>query len=85
MGTDEEAVQSANTLQVVGNSWTTQDVKLPIAASLHEISRIIGSELSKEYMFAALDTILKDHSDTLKLSAISHLSEFVELFDKATQ
>ena len=31
-------------------------------------------------MFAALDNILKDSSDPLKLIAISHLSEFVELF-----
>lgn len=47
---------------------------MPIASSLHEISRIIGPELSKEYMFAALDNILKDNSDLLKLTAISHLS-----------
>ena len=53
---------------------------MPLASSLHEVSRIIGADLSKEYMFGALDTILKDNSDVLKLSAISHLSEFVELF-----
>lgn len=58
---------------------------MPLASSLHEVSRIIGAELSKEYMFGALDTILKDNSDVLKLSAISHLSEFVELFEKSTR
>ena len=55
---------------------------MPIASSLHEISRIIGPELSKEYMFTALDIILKDPSDALQLAAISHISEFVELFEK---
>lgn len=33
-------------------------------------------------MFTALDIILKDPSDSLKLAAISHISEFVELFEK---
>jgi hypothetical protein len=54
-----------------------KEVKLPIASSFHEISRIIGPELSKEYMFNALDIILKENTDKLKLVAISHLSEFV--------
>jgi serine/threonine-protein phosphatase 4 regulatory subunit 1 len=36
-------------------------------------------------MFTALDNILKDNSDLLKLTAISHLSEFVELFEKTTR
>ena len=58
---------------------------MPIACSLHEIARIIGPEDSKETIFQALDYILKEHSDKLKLSAIEHLSEFVELFDKMTQ
>ena len=58
---------------------------MPLASSLHEISRIIGAEMSKEHMFTALDNILKDPSDALKLSAISHLSEFVELFEKNTR
>jgi hypothetical protein len=53
---------------------------LPIASSLHEVSRIIGPELSKEYMFRALDIIIKDTTDSIKLAAISHISEFVELF-----
>ncbi|CAM6005150.1 unnamed protein product [Sphagnum balticum] len=56
-----------------------------MASSLHEVSRIIGPELSKEYMFGALDTILKEPSDALKLAAISHLSEFVQLFERGTR
>lgn len=36
-------------------------------------------------MFTALDTILKDRSDSLKLDAIDHLSEFVRLFDTVTR
>jgi serine/threonine-protein phosphatase 4 regulatory subunit 1 len=36
-------------------------------------------------MFTALDTILKDKSDNLKLDAINHLSDFVKLFDTVTR
>jgi len=36
-------------------------------------------------MFTALDTILKDKSDNLKLDAINHLSDFVKLFDTDTR
>ena len=36
-------------------------------------------------MFSALDTILKDRSDSLKLNAIDHLSDFVKLFDTTTR
>lgn len=36
-------------------------------------------------MFTALDTILKDKSDSLKLDAIDHLSDFVRLFDTVTR
>ncbi len=36
-------------------------------------------------MFSALDTILKDKSDSLKLNAIDHLSDFVKLFDTTTR
>lgn len=60
-------------------------MKKPIASSLHEISAIIGPELAKEHMFTALDTILKDKSDSLKLDAIDHLSDFVRLFDTVTR
>lgn len=58
---------------------------MPIASSLHEVSRIIGPQLSKQYMFKALDLILKDNSDTLKLAAISHISQFVQLFQQSTR
>ena len=36
-------------------------------------------------MFTALDNILQSGSDLIKLTAISHLSEFVELFEKSTR
>lgn len=59
------------------------EVKIPIASSLHEISRIIGPNLSKEFMFNALDVILKDPSDSVKLASIAHIAEFVELFEQS--
>lgn len=36
-------------------------------------------------MFSALDTILKDKSDHLKLDAINYLSDFVKIFDTVTR
>ena len=65
--------------------YKDEDIKMPIAASLHDIAKIIGPEASKETIFPALDLLLKEHSDKIKLSAIAHLSDFVELFDKVTQ
>ena len=58
-----------------------KDVRLPLAFSLHEIGKIIGADQTKQYLFPCLDNILKDGSDQLKLGSISHLSEFVELFN----
>jgi hypothetical protein len=55
----EKIIQSITFLQKQCIFLCIKDVKMPIASSLHEISRIIGPELSKEYMFAALDNILK--------------------------
>jgi len=58
-----------------------KDIRIPLACSLHEIGRIIGPELSKEHLFPCLDNILKDGCDELKLGSISHLTEFVEIFN----
>lgn len=58
-----------------------KDIRFPLACSLHEIGRIIGPELSKEHLFPCLDHILKDGCDELKLGSISHLTEFVEIFN----
>ena len=58
-----------------------KDIRIPLACSLHEIGRIIGPELSKDHLFPCLDNILKDGCDELKLGSISHLTEFVEIFN----
>ena len=34
-------------------------------------------------MFNALDVILKDPSDSVKLASIAHIAEFVELFEQS--
>ena len=69
-----EIVPEIDSPQKYRSFGVIQDVKMPIASSLHEISRIIGPTISKEYMFTALDVILKDPSDSLKLAAISHIA-----------
>lgn len=58
-----------------------KDIRIPLACSLHEIGRLIGPELLKEHLFPCLDNILKDGCDELKLGSISHLTEFVEIFN----
>jgi hypothetical protein len=37
-----------------------KEVRLPIASSIHEITRIIGSELASQVMFHVVDAFLKD-------------------------
>lgn len=74
MVANEETIQPTSLSQRNSTHCLSKDVKMPIASSLHEISRILGPELSKEYMFTALDIILKDQSDAVKLAAIAHIS-----------
>lgn len=40
-----------------------QEVTLPIASSLHEIAKVIGPELSHEYLFPAFNGIFKNDND----------------------
>jgi hypothetical protein len=47
MGFDEKVVQPITLLQKQCIFLVIKEVKMPIASSLHEISRIIGPELSK--------------------------------------
>jgi len=37
-----------------------KEVRLPIASSIHEITRIIGSGLASQVMFHVVDAFLKD-------------------------
>lgn len=40
-----------------------QEVTLPLASSLHEIAKVVGPELSHEYLFPAFNGIFKNGSD----------------------
>lgn len=37
-----------------------KEVRLPLASSIHEITRIIGSGLASQVMFHVVDAFLKD-------------------------
>ncbi|KAL4456953.1 hypothetical protein ABPG74_014591 [Tetrahymena malaccensis] len=56
-------------------------VKKPIACSLHEIALILGQEKAEKDLFNVLDQILKDPNDEVKYGAISHLAQFMKVFD----
>ena len=56
-------------------------IKKTIAASLHEISKILGEKGTKEYLFATLDKFLKDPIDEIRVEAIRHLSYILEVID----
>lgn len=61
--------------------FADKDIKAPLVFSLHEIGRMIGPDLAKEHLFPCLDNILRDGTDYLKLGSISHLTEFVAIFN----
>jgi hypothetical protein len=60
-----------------------QEVTLPLASSFHEIAKVIGPELSHEYLFPAFNAIFKTGCDSLKLVALEHFSHFVSIFNSA--
>lgn len=80
MAENEKTLQQITKIQKLSNFQIIKDVKMPLASSLYEIGSIIGPEQSKQDLFPALDFILKDPSDKIKLSAIQHLAKFVEQF-----
>ena len=43
MAPHERIVQQTSPLQKLSKNYLTKDVKLPLASSLHEISKIIGA------------------------------------------
>jgi hypothetical protein len=64
-------------------------IKKTLANSLHEIARIVGEQHTRNYLFNILDTFLKDSSNTayyvddeIKLGAIQHLSEIIQILDE---
>lgn len=56
-------------------------MKKPLCCSLHEICKIIGPEKAERDLFHIIETILKEKSDSLRYGVISHLAEFLEVFD----
>lgn len=65
-------------------------IKKTLASSLHEVAKIIGEQNTKNYLFNILDSFLKDNStprppnpdDEIKLGAIQHLSEIIQILDE---
>lgn len=48
---------------------------------MHEIAKTLGEEKAEKDLFNILDSILKDPNDEVKYGAISHLAEFMKIFD----
>ena len=65
----------------LGYFFNMQDVKVPVASSLHDISKIIGPALASHTMFPVVDRLLKQESQILNLAVISHFASFVGVFD----
>lgn len=64
-------------------------IKKTLASSLHEVAKIIGEQNTRNYLFTILDSFLKDNSkmknnsdDEIKLGAIQHLSEIIQILDE---
>lgn len=51
-----------------------------MASSLHEIAKVIGPELSREYLFPAFNNIFHQNSDELQLVALGNFSRFASIF-----
>lgn len=64
-------------------------IKKTLANSLHEVAKIIGEQHTRNYLFNVLDSFLKETSkifrnldDEIKLGAIQHLSEIIQILDE---
>lgn len=61
--------------------YILQNIRKPLACSLHEIAKIVGPQIAAKELIGVLDQQLKDPEDEIKYGAARCLWEFISLFD----
>jgi hypothetical protein len=67
-----------------GKSASTQEVKLPIASSLHEIAKVLGPVLAQS-LFPIVDQLLHEELEEVQLAVVSIFADFVAVFEEPTR
>lgn len=67
------------------NLWKQKNdrIQKTLAASLHEIAKMIGPTLAEKDLFPILETIyIKEPNDTLLLVCVKNLTQFLKIFSE---
>lgn len=77
-------------LKLFNNLWKSKDtrVRKTLAASLHEVAKIIGAKQTEKDLFPVLENIfVKEPDDSVLMGCVRNLSQFLKIFsdDKKEQ
>lgn len=65
-------------LELASNNYKVRKI---VGLILHELAKVIGQKNTKKDLVPLLEMLLNDRIDSVRLSAVKNLTEFIELFD----
>lgn len=61
---------------------SNKNVRKPLACSLHEIAKVVGTKIAEKDLISLLDGLLKEQCEEVKCGAAQNLWEFLKIFDQ---